>query len=332
MTKTAVIGAGSWGTALAIHAANVGHEVQLWVHSSDTFQALSETRENTVYLPGFPLPDRVVPTVDRACVAEVDYVIFAVPSLHFRRTFTSFLPVLRKGAVLISSIKGMEPDTSKRITEIVEEESHLPHTLSVLSGPSFAREVAEKHPTAVVIGSADRDTGKRIQSDFSIDYFRLYYNPDVLGIELGGSIKNIIAIAAGIVSGLGCGYNTTAGLITRGLAEMNRLAVRLGAHPSTLAGLAGLGDLVLTCTGHLSRNRQVGVELGRGTKLSEILQHTRMVAEGVRTTQAIHRLAQNLAISMPITEQVYKILYEEKDPRSAVTDLMMRELKEEQES
>lgn len=330
MTKTvAVVGAGSWGTALAIHAAGLGYHVPLWVHSSDTLHNLMEKRINEIYLPGFSLPENIEPTSDPEIVKNADYVLFAVPSLHFRNTFRTFSPFLRKNAVLISSIKGMEPDTSKRISEVVEELSGDRFIYSVLSGPSFALEVAQHHPTAVVIGSKDREAGKEIQKDLSSKYLRLYYNADVLGIEIGAGIKNIIAIAAGVVSGLGYGYNTLSGLITRGLAEMNRLAVKLGALPTTLAGLAGVGDLILTCTGHLSRNRQVGIELGRGLKIAEITGRMRMVAEGVRTVQGIYALAQKMNVAMPITEQVYRVIYQDQDPRAAILELMSRELKEE---
>jgi glycerol-3-phosphate dehydrogenase (NAD(P)+) len=324
-----VIGAGSWGTTLAIHAAKCGHVVKLWVHGDDTFSMLSTERVNKIYLPDFKLPENVEPTQSLECVAGADYVLFVVPSVYFRDIFHLFVPHLADQTVLISAIKGMEPRTSKRISEVVKDLSEDRYIYSVLSGPSFAKEVAEENPTAVVIGTQNKEVGKEIQQDFRSQYFRLYYNQDVLGIELGASIKNIIAIAAGVVSGLGYGYNTTSGLITRGLAELNRLAVRLGAHPSTLAGLAGLGDLVLTCTGHLSRNRQVGMELGRGKKIAEILSQTRMVAEGVRTTEAIYALSQKMQVSMPITEQVYKVLYENHDPRTAILELMSRELKEE---
>jgi glycerol-3-phosphate dehydrogenase (NAD(P)+) len=327
--KTAVIGAGSWGTTLAIHAAKCGQDVSLWVHSEDTLKTLIEKRVNEIYLPGFTLPDSVQPTADAKCVSDADYIIFAVPSLHFRKTFSAIMPNLNDRSVLISSIKGMEPDTSLRISEIVRELSQDRFRFSVLSGPSFAKEVAEQNPTAVVIGSEDKGTGKQIQNDLSSKYFRLYYNSDVLGIEIGGCVKNIIAIAAGVVSGLGYGYNTLSGLITRGLAEVNRLAVDLGANPATLMGLAGLGDLVLTCTGHLSRNRQVGVELGQGKSISEITKNMRMVAEGIRTTQGIHALAQKRNVDMPITRQVQKVLYEGHDPRAAILELMSRELKEE---
>lgn len=327
--KVAVIGAGSWGTALAIHAANCGHEVRLWVHSPDTLQVLQQKRVNEIYFPDFPLPDSVTPTSDPACVNDTDYTLFVVPSIHFRKTFELIQPYLANGAILVSSIKGMEPETSKRISEIVQELSGQRFVFSVLSGPSFAKEVAQQHPTAVVIGCAIADAGKEIQSHFSSAYFRLYYNPDVPGIEIGGCVKNIIAIAAGVVSGLGYGYNTLSGLITRGLAEINRLAVQMGAHPSTMSGLAGLGDLILTCTGHLSRNRQIGVELGRGKTIDEITSGMRMVAEGVRTTQGIHALAQKLNVAMPITEQVYKVLYEGRSPRAAILELMSRELKQE---
>lgn len=324
-----VVGAGSWGTALAINAAGLGHRVRLWAHSDDTLQLLREKRVNDIYLPGFVLPDNIEPVGDPECVRDADYVLFAVPSTHFRKVFTQFMPHLTEHAVLISSIKGMESDSSKRISEIVEELSGDRFVYSVLSGPSFALEVAQQHPTAVVIGSRNREIGKQIQQDLSSRTLRLYYNSDVLGIEIGASIKNIIAIAAGVVSGLGYGYNTLSGLITRGLAEMNRFAIKAGAQPTTLAGLAGIGDLILTCTGHLSRNRQVGIELGRGRKISEITAQMRMVAEGVRTTQAIHSLAQKLKVTMPITDQVYRVLNDNQDPRTAILELMSRELKEE---
>jgi glycerol-3-phosphate dehydrogenase (NAD(P)+) len=327
--KTAVVGAGSWGTTLAIHASKCGHDVSLWVHSEDTLKTLIQKRVNEIYLPGFTLPDTVQPTSETKCVSDADYIIFAVPSLHFRKTFLAMMPNLNDRSVLISSIKGMEPDTSLRISEIVRELSKDRFQFSVLSGPSFAKEVAQQNPTAVVIGSEEKETGKQIQNDLSSKYFRLYYNSDVLGIEIGGCVKNIIAIAAGVVSGLGYGYNTLSGLITRGLAEVNRLAVNLGANPATLMGLAGLGDLVLTCTGHLSRNRQVGVELGQGKNINEITKNMRMVAEGVRTTQGISALAQKRNVDMPITRQVQKVLYEGHDPRAAILELMSRELKEE---
>jgi glycerol-3-phosphate dehydrogenase (NAD(P)+) len=327
--KVAVIGAGSWGTALAIHSANCGHQVLLWVHSQDTLKVLRENRENKIYLPNFSLPSAIEPTSDPTAAAEADYALFAVPSLYFRKTFTTFLPYLKENTILISSIKGMEPDTSKRISEIVQELSGERFLYSVLSGPSFAKEVALQYPTAVVIGSINEEKGKQIQQDFRSSYFRLYYNNDVTGIEIAASIKNIIAIASGVVTGLGYGYNTTAGLITRGVAEMSRLAVHMGAKPATMAGLAGLGDLVLTCTGPLSRNRTVGVELGRGKKIQEIISGMRMIAEGVRTTEAIYSLIQKLKVSMPITEQVYKVLYLGHDPRTAILELMSRELKQE---
>lgn len=330
MTKrVAVIGAGSWGTALAIHSVKCGHAVRLWVHSPDTLNMLRQTRVNRFYLPDAPLPEEIELTSDPGCVSDVDYTLFAVPSVYFRATFQSFVPYLKDRAVLISSIKGMEAETSKRISEIVSELSGERFIYSVLSGPSFAKEVVLEYPTAVVIGSRNEEEAKQIQQDFRSSYFRLYYNNDVVGIEIAASIKNIIAIASGVVTGLGYGYNTTAGLITRGVAELSRLAVRIGAQPSTMSGLAGLGDLVLTCTGPLSRNRTVGVELGRGKKIKEIMSEMRMVAEGIRTTEAIHTLAQHLQVSMPITEQVYKVIYQDHDPRTAILELMSRELKQE---
>jgi glycerol-3-phosphate dehydrogenase (NAD(P)+) len=330
MSRTvAVIGAGSWGTALAIHAHECGHRVRLWVHSPDTLKVIQTSRSNEIYLPGFPIPEEVEITSDEKCVADADYSLLAFPSTHFRPTFSRFQSHWKSQTALISCIKGMEPDTCKRISEIVQEMSGNRYLFSVLSGPSFAKEVAQHYPTAVVIGSEHRELGKQIQTDLSSPYFRLYYNPDVPGIELGASIKNIIAIAAGVVSGLGYGYNTLSGLITRGLAELNRLAIQMGANPLTLSGLAGLGDLILTCTGDLSRNRQVGYELGRGKKIDEITGQMRMVAEGVRTTKAVYKLSQQLNVAMPITEQVYHVIYEGVDPRAAILQLMSRELKEE---
>ena len=327
--KTAVIGAGSWGTALAIHSHNCGHSVTLWVHSSDTLEMLKKKRVNEIYLPGFAIPDPIELTSEASALEDADYLLFAVPSHYFRETFQSLLPHLPESKILISAIKGMEQGTCQRISEIVKELSGNRFHYSVLSGPSFSVEVAQQNPTAVVIGSEDMEIGKQIQMDFSSTYFRLYYNADVIGIEIGGSVKNVIAIAAGVVSGLGYGYNTLSGLITRGLAELNRFAVRQGAHPATLSGLAGLGDLVLTCTGGLSRNRYVGVELGRGRKIGDIIGGMRMVAEGVRTTETIHTLAKKLNLSMPITEQIYNVLYKDLDPRTAILELMLRELKQE---
>jgi glycerol-3-phosphate dehydrogenase (NAD(P)+) len=330
MSKTiAVIGAGSWGTALAIHAAGCGHRTRLWVHSPETLGSILKNRVNQIYLPGFTLPEEIEITSDESCVTGADYSLLVVPSGHLRSTFERFQPHWKQDAALISCIKGMEPQTGKRISEIVTEMSGDRYLFSVLSGPSFAREVAERNPTAVVIGSEHRELGKQIQNDLRSQYFRLYYNPDVLGIEIGASVKNIIAIAAGVVSGLGYGYNTMSGLITRGLAELNRFAIQLGANPATLSGLAGLGDLILTCTGHLSRNRQVGVELGRGKTIDEITGTMRMIAEGVRTTDAVHGLARKLNVMMPITEQVYNVIYKGHDPRAAILQLMSRELKEE---
>jgi len=330
MNKTlAVIGAGSWGTALAAHAFQCGLRVRLWAHSEDTLRTLQEKRVNTIYLPEVTLPQEMEITSEIGMIRGADYALFAVPSFAFRSTFEKFLPEMQDRMVLISAMKGMEPESSLRISEIVNELSGDRFVYSVLSGPSFAQEVARQHPTAVVIASTDAEIGRQIQNDLRSPYFRLYYNADVLGVELGGSIKNTIALGAGVVSGLGYGYNTLAGLITRGLAEMNRLAVRLGAHPSTLSGLAGLGDLILTCTGSLSRNRQVGIELGKGKKIEEITAGMRQIAEGVRTTKAIRALAQKLHVGMPITEEVYKVIYENHDPRSAILELMSRELKEE---
>ncbi len=327
-----VIGAGSWGTALADLLARKGHRVTLWVFEPELAERLGRSRENDLYLPGFTLCEGLAYTSDLARVAAGrEMLVLVPPSQVMRPVMTAAAPHIAPGTLLVSAAKGIENDTllpmSDVLTQVLSPE--LAAHLAFLSGPSFAREVAAEMPTAVVAAALRVETAQRVQEAFSTETFRVYTNGDVVGVEVGGALKNVIALAAGVSDGLGFGYNTRAALITRGLAEMTRIGVALGANPATFAGLAGMGDLVLTCTGDLSRNRTVGMELGRGRKLEEILSGMKMVAEGVKTTLAAFQLAQKLEVEVPITEQMYRILYEGKDPRRAVSDLMLRELKPE---
>lgn len=335
-SKIAIIGAGGWGTALAIvlARANESRPIALWVREGDVLASLQRARENSVFLPGFAVPHHVVATGELAtALTGAAVVIGAMPAAHARQMYSAMLPFLRPDMRFVSATKGLEPDTLLRVSEVI---SHVigrkfRPRVAALSGPSFAKEVARGDPTAVVVASADREAAKEIQAEFSGPTLRLYTNDDVVGVELGGALKNIIAIAAGVAEGLGLGHNTTAALITRGLAEMMRLGTALGARRETLAGLAGMGDLVLTCTGDLSRNRFVGIELARGKKLPEILASMRMVAEGVGTTAAARLLAQKAGIEMPITEQMFAVLHQGRSPRDALRELMERRLKAESE-
>ncbi len=329
-----VIGGGSWGTTLANLLAEKGHHVCLWVYEASLAQDMAETRENKTYLPGLRLQDGLQITSSlEVAVRGRSYVVMAVPSHVFRNVATQVKAFLSPDTIVVTVSKGIENETLLTMTQVLEE--ILPEgqheRVAALSGPSFAREVSEKTPTAVTVASASEEVATRVQHLFATACFRVYRTADCRGVELGGSLKNVIAIAAGICDGLGFGTNTRAALITRGLAEMSRLGVKIGARPITFAGLAGMGDLVLTCTGDLSRNRTVGLKLGRGMKLEEILAGMKMVAEGVKTTRSAYFLARKWDVEMPITEQVYKVLYEDKDPGEAVKELMSRELKEEWE-
>ena len=332
MKHIAIIGAGNWGTALALTLANLGHAVRLWAYEEEVVESLRTRHENELFMPGVRLPESVIPTNDLAealVVAEV--VVTTAPSHVCRTLYERMLPRLQPDMVFVSGTKGLDTERLMRMSEVfrsVVGASFRPQ-LTVLSGPSFAREVAQGHPTALVVASEDREAAQLIQNEFSSRVLRLYTSSDVVGVELGGAVKNVIAIAAGVVEGLGLGHNPTAALITRGLAEMTRLACACGARRETLAGLAGMGDLVLTCTGHLSRNRTVGVELGQGRKLAEIIGPMRMVAEGVKTTAATVALAARHAIEMPITQQVHRLLEGQVSPREAIRELMERTLKEE---
>ena len=332
MKNVAIIGAGAWGTALAIHLGRLGYRVKLWVYERDLAERMSHSRKNDLYLPGFTIPESVIPSNSLGGTIEgVEVLLSAVPSHVCRSVYQQMLPYLHKDLVFISATKGIEEGSLMRMSQVIRSviEERFEPKVAALSGPTFAREVASETPTAVVIASEDPSLAKVIQQGFSSPYFRFYTNSDVIGVELAGAVKNIIAIASGIITGLGYGHNTIAALITRGLAEMMRLTQALGGRPETLAGLAGIGDLVLTCTGALSRNRKVGEKLGRGEKLASITKGMQMVAEGVHTSRAVAQLGERLGVELPITAQVYAVLYKDKDPRQALTELMQRELKEE---
>lgn len=327
-----VIGAGSWGTTLANLLAEKGNRVTLWVYESDLALRMQQTGINDVYLPGISLSKNLEYTDNlQQAVKDCSMLLFVSPSQVTRQVLQQALSDIDSEALIVCASKGIENDTLELMSQVFEE--LLPEgqraRLGFLSGPSFAREVAQGMPTAVVAAARDLQLAEEIQQIFSTDRFRVYTHDDIIGVELGGAMKNVIALAAGVSDGLGFGYNSRAGLITRGLAEMTRLGLKLGGRAETFAGLAGMGDLVLTCTGDLSRNRTVGLELGKGRKLGEILSGMQMVAEGVKTTLSAYQLAQKLGVEVPIIEQMYQILYQDKDPRQAVSDLMLRDLKAE---
>ena len=331
MTKRiAIIGAGSWGTALAIIAARAGHEVMLWSRDPEVVTSINEERVNSRYLTSVSVPERVTATneVGKA-LDQASLVLLAAPSHAIRDLLTQMSPALDEPAIIVSVSKGIEIETGKRISEIVKEVVGRAHLFVCLSGPSFAKEVVTGTPTAIVAASKDAIAARTVQSDLSFENLRIYTNADVVGTELGGSVKNVMAIAAGMTTGLGLGSNSVAALITRGLAEITRLARREGAQMETLMGLAGLGDLVLTCTGSLSRNRYVGEQLGKGIPLDEITAGMNEVAEGIKTTLAVKQLADRAGLEMPITNEVKAVLYDGKSVRDAVAELMSRPLREE---
>src|SRR5256884_8256750 len=335
MSQIAIIGAGAWGTALSIVLGRKGgHRIRLWVYEKEVRESIAARRVNELFLPDQSIPDSVSPTGDlEEAIRNAEIVVSVMPSQHSRRLFQDMRPHLKPEMLLASATKGVEEKTLLRMTEVISQivrrDGFLPR-IGALSGPSFAKEVARGDPTAITIASKDSNLAEIVQREFSDPRFRVYTNDDVIGVELGGSLKNVIAIAAGVCDGLGLGHNTIAALITRGLAEITRLAVACGALRETLAGLAGMGDLVLTCTGGLSRNRTVGVELGRGRKLAEIIAGMHgMVAEGVFTTHAALGLARARGVEMPITQQMNAILHEGKSPSDAIQDLMTRSAKSE---
>jgi glycerol-3-phosphate dehydrogenase (NAD(P)+) len=330
MKTLAIIGAGSWGTALAIVLSPRFPTVRLCVYERDLAARMCASRENDVYLPGFPLPANVEVGSDLAAAVEGAGIVLGVmPSHHARGVYQRMAPLLDESMLLVSATKGLELGSLLRMSEVMRQviASRFQPRISVLSGPTFAREVARGEPTALVVASTDGEAAAEVQSAFSGSSFRLYTNSDPIGVEIGGAVKNVVAIGAGVCHGLGLGSNAIAALITRGLAEITRLALALGGEGRTLAGLAGLGDLVLTCNGALSRNRTVGMELAAGRKLDEIVGSMRMVAEGIETTKATVELARRHGVEMPIGEQMYAMLYEARAPGEAIRQLMERTLK-----
>jgi glycerol-3-phosphate dehydrogenase (NAD(P)+) len=333
MRTVAVLGAGSWGTALAVHVGRVGHDVRLWARDGALVDDMASRRANAVYLPNVILPDTVSVTRElRDALAGADLVVAAIPSHGCRGVITTAAPFLAARAVIVSATKGLEAGSLLRMSQVIEQEVGADHPVVVLSGPSFAVEVARELPTAVLAASGNATAIELVQEEFRGPYFRLYGSDDVIGVEIGAAMKNIIAIAAGVVEGLGLGHNAVAALITRGLAELTRLACAAGGRRETLAGLSGLGDLVLTCTGNLSRNRHVGVELARGRALAEILASTKMVAEGVNTTGAALELGARYGVELPIVTQMAEVLGGRTDVRTALDALMLRRQRAESET
>jgi glycerol-3-phosphate dehydrogenase (NAD(P)+) len=325
MSRIGILGAGAWGTALAISLARRGgHKIALWSYSAELAEQMHETGENVLFLPGYTVPVDVQVTADLpATIFEADIVLCVTPSEHMRSVFGQIAPLLTRGQIVVSATKGLEEPSLLRMSQVIASLTNNP--VGVLSGPSFAAEVAAGIPTAIVAASTVPGVAQTIQREFSSPTLRLYTNDDVAGVELGGALKNVIALAAGVVNGLDLGYNSGAALITRGIAEITRLAVACGGRRQTLAGLSGIGDLVLTCTGELSRNRTVGTELGKGRALPEILEGLHgKVAEGIRSTTAALGLAARYGVEMPITEQMDAILHRGKSPKEAIRELMAR--------
>jgi len=333
MRSVAVLGAGSWGTALAVHLGRIGHDVRLWARDPALAEEIARRRANPDYLQDISLPDAVSVTaaLERA-LTGTDLVVSAIPSHGCRAVMRAAAGHIAPRATIVSATKGLEADTLLRMSEVIGQELGPTRSVVVLSGPSFAVEVAQQLPTVVVAASGDGAATAVVQAEFRGPYFRLYGSSDVVGVEIGGATKNVIAIAAGVVEGLGLGHNALAALITRGLAEITRLACALGGHRETTAGLSGLGDLVLTCTGSLSRNRHVGVELARGRRLSDVLAGMKMVAEGVKTTSAVLALGARCGVELPIATQMSAVLDGRSDVRAAVDALMVRRQRAETES
>ncbi len=328
MSYIAVIGAGSWGTTLSAILADKGYDTSLWVFEDNLAQEIEKTRMNSIYLPGVTLPENLTVShrIDEV-VKKARYILNVVPTQYTRDVFKEVINYINKDSVIISASKGIERGSLLTCSSILKELSG--RKVAVISGPSFAKEVVNKLPTAVTIATEDADIALMLQEVFNTNYFRVYTHDDIVGVEIGGALKNVIAIASGISDGLGLGYNARAALITRGLAEITRLGAAMGAREQTFSGLSGLGDLVLTCTGAMSRNYTVGYKLGQGIKLRDILSATRSVAEGVATAESAFELSKRHMIEMPITEQVYRVIYRDKAPAIAVKDLMDRSLKSE---
>jgi len=331
-TKIGVVGAGSWGTALANQLAEKGFIIDLWVFESQVKQEILEHRENSIFLPGITLSKNILPSNDFHPVAsDKDLLLVVVPSHLMRETMTRLKDLVSEKTILVSASKGIENKTHLTMSGVLKEvfSNRLKEKFAVLSGPSFAKEVARGVPTLVTVAAENQMVAEFVQHVFATPTFRVYTIDDMIGVELGGAVKNVIAIASGIVDGLGLGLNTRAALITRGLTEIRRLGLRLGAKPETFSGLAGVGDLMLTCTGDLSRNHTVGKQIGQGRKLQEILGEMRMVAEGVKTAKSVYNLSRKLDVEMPISHEVYRVLYEDRSPADAVYRLMTRSLKNE---
>ncbi|MCW8795589.1 MAG: NAD(P)H-dependent glycerol-3-phosphate dehydrogenase [Chlorobium sp.] len=330
--KITVLGAGSWGTTLAVLLAGKGASVHLWAHRLEFARELEVNRENVRYLPGVTIPDSILIEDDIVgAVQGASLIVTAVPSQALRETLALFRDVSLTDTIIVNVAKGIELDTGKRLSEVIPEvlSEVSPAQVAVLYGPSHAEEVSDKQPTTVVAASSCLDTAEKVQEAFHTSMFRVYVNTDIIGVEIAGSVKNIIAIAAGISDGIGYGDNAKAAIITRGLAEMSRLAVSLGGDPMTVSGLSGIGDLVVTCLSRHSRNRYLGEQIGQGRKLEEVISHMNMVAEGVSTTKAVFSLSNRLGVDMPITSAVYEMLFENKPAEQAILDLMTREPKKE---
>lgn len=332
MATVTVLGGGSWGTALALQLARVGHSVRLWARDARFVADMAAARENTVYMPGVSLPDTIQPTafLRDACVGS-EMLVVVCPSKGVRALADNLRQVVDGKPLVVSAAKGVEQGTHLTMTAILSEVLGHAHAgrVGVLSGPSFAREVSVGVPTAVTAAATDLRVAEEVQHLFNGQTFRVYTSTDVVGVQIGGAVKNVIAVAAGVSDGLGFGHNSRAALITRGLAEVTRLALRLGGEQPTLAGLSGLGDLVLTCTGDQSRNRTVGLRLGRGEQLDDIVASMKEVAEGVHNTRSVRDLAESVGVEMPITEKMYQLIYEKKPPRQVVDELMARGLRRE---
>ena len=327
-----VVGAGSWGTALAKHLAEKGFAIDLWAFEKEVKEQIENTRENKYFLQGFTLPENIHPSNDlERVVSGKDLILVVVPSHCMREVAQNMKRFVSEQSIVVSASKGIENKTHLTMTDILKEKFDFMHgkNFAVLSGPSFAKEVADQAPTVVAAASSDLKTAERVQKIFSGPTFRVYVNTDTAGVEIGGAVKNVIAIAAGICDGMALGYNARAALITRGLAEMKRLGTKLGADPLTLAGLAGVGDLMLTCTGELSRNYTVGKKIGKGEKIEAIISEMRMVAEGVKTTKSVYNLSRKLGVDLPICNEVYYVLFEDLDVNLTIKRLMNRDLKHE---
>jgi glycerol-3-phosphate dehydrogenase (NAD(P)+) len=331
--SVSVLGAGSWGTALAVHLGRIGHRVTLWARQRALAEDIAARRANAVYLPDVSLPETVTVTdaLD-AALRDNELVVSAIPSHGCRAVMRAAAPSIHRRAIIVSATKGLESGSLRRMSEVIADETGGDRPVVVLSGPSFAVEVAQQLPTAVLAASTDPMAIELVQAEFRGPYFRLYGSPDVIGVELAGAMKNVIAIAAGVVEGLGLGHNALAALITRGLAEVTRLSCAAGGRRETTAGLSGLGDLVLTCTGSLSRNRHVGIELARGRRLADVLAGMKMIAEGVNTTGAVLALGRRYSVELPIASQMGAVLEGEIDVRSAVDALMVRRQRLENEA